>query len=102
MTPLQRQRWAYGVVEQPQLDRALDQILQELRRVAGSQAPEARIHVMPDPSFQAYATDDGSIFIAAGMLQSMESKDEVAALIAHEYVHVLRRHTCLLYTSRCV
>ena len=93
MTPLQRQRWAYGVVEQPQLDRALDQILQELRRVAGSQAPEARIHVMPDPSFQAYATDDGSIFIAAGMLQSMESKDEVAALIAHEYVHVLRRHT---------
>lgn len=93
MTPLQRQRWAYGVVEQPQLDRALDQILQELRQVAGPKAPESRIHVTPDPSFQAYATDDGSIFIAAGMLQSLESKDQVAALIAHEYVHVLRRHT---------
>ena len=93
MTPLQRQRWAYGVVEQPQLDAALENILQKLRRVAGPQAPAARIHVIPDPSFQAYATDDGSIFIAAGMLQSMENEDEVAALIAHEYVHVLRRHT---------
>ena len=93
MTPLQRQRWAYGVVEQPQLDRALDQILQELRQAAGPKAPESRIHVTPDPSFQAYATDDGSIFIAAGMLQSLDSKDQVAALIAHEYVHVLRQHT---------
>ncbi len=93
MTPLERQRWAYGVVEQAQLDHALDQILQDLRRAAGAKAPPARIHVIPDPTFQAYAAEDGAIFIAAGMLQSLESRDEVAALIAHEYAHVLRRHS---------
>ena len=92
-TPLERQRWAYGVVAQPGLEAALDQVLQELRRVAGPEAPRARIHVTPDPSFQAYATEDGSIFVSAGMLQSLESRDDLAALLGHEYAHVLRGHT---------
>lgn len=104
MTPVERQRWAYGVVQQPQLDTALDQVLQEIRRAAGPKAPPARIHVIPDPTFQAYAAEDGSIFIAAGMLQSLRSRDEIAALIAHEYVHVLRRHSgkSLLETAKGV
>lgn len=92
MSPVERQRWAYGVVRQPQLDGALDQVLQEIRGAAGAKAPAARVHVIPDPTFQAYAAEDGSIFVAAGMLQSLESRDEVAALLAHEYVHVLRKH----------
>lgn len=92
MTPVERQRWAYGVVQQPQLDGALDRVLQEIRRAAGPKAPAARVYVIPDPTFQAYAAEDGSIFVAAGMLQSLESQDEIAALLAHEYVHVLRKH----------
>lgn len=92
MTPVERQRWAYGVVQQPQLDGALDRVLQEIRRAAGPRAPAARVYVIPDPTFQAYAAEDGSIFVAAGMLQSLESQDEIAALLAHEYVHVLRKH----------
>lgn len=93
MSPLQRQRWAYGVFEQPQLAHALDSVLQRIRNAAGPAATPARIHLTPDPRFQAYAAEDGAIFIAAGMLQSLESEDELAALIAHEYVHVLREHT---------
>ena len=92
-SPLERQRWAYGVVEQARLDAGLDQVLQELRGVAGPDAPPARVHVTPDPSFQAYATEDGSIFISFGMLKNLESRDELAALIGHEYAHVLRKHT---------
>lgn len=92
MTPVERQRWAYGVMRHPQLDGALDQMVQELRRAAGSRAPVARVYVIPDPTFQAYAAEDGSIFVAAGMLRSLESRDEVVALLAHEYAHVLRRH----------
>lgn len=93
MTPLQRQRRAYGVVEQAELDAGLTRVLESIRRAAGDNAPPARIHVTPDPSLQAYAAEDGSIFIAAGMLRSMESEDEVAALLAHEYAHVLHGHS---------
>lgn len=92
MTPLERQRWAYGVVQHPQLDQSLDHVLQELRRAAGPKSPPARVHVTPDPAFQAYATEDGSIFLAIGILESLETLDELAALVAHEYAHVLRGH----------
>lgn len=35
----------------------------------------------------------GALFIAAGILQSLESRDELAALIAHEYAHVVLEHS---------
>lgn len=92
MTALQRQRWTYGTVQHAQLDADLDQVLQEIRAVAGASAPAARIHVTPAPLLDAYATDDGSIFIAAGMLSNLPSRDALAALVAHEYAHVLMRH----------
>ncbi|WP_435028720.1 M48 family metalloprotease [Xanthomonas cucurbitae] len=92
MTALQRQRWTYGTVQHAQLDADLDQVLQEIRAVAGASAPAARIHVTPAPLLEAYANDDGSIFIAAGMLSNLPSRDALAALIAHEYAHVLMRH----------
>lgn len=92
MTALQRQRWTYGTVQHTQLDADLDQVLQEIRAVAGASAPAARIYVTPAPLLDAYATDDGSIFIAAGMLSNLPSRDALAALVAHEYAHVLMRH----------
>ncbi len=92
LAPLERQRRAYGVVEHPPLDQALARVMESLRRAAGGNAPAARIHVTPDPGLHAYATEEGSIFIAVGMLRSMETEDELAALVAHEYAHVLRRH----------
>lgn len=92
LTPLQRQRRAYGVVELASLDQALAGVLENIRRAAGPDAPPARIHVTPDPALHAYAAEDGSIFIAAGMLRSLDTEDEVAALVAHEYAHVLRHH----------
>lgn len=93
LTPLELQRRAYGVVEHPPLDQALARILDNVRRAAGVDAPPARIHVTPDPGLNAFAAEDGSIFIAAGMLRSLGSEDEVAALVAHEYAHVLRGHS---------
>lgn len=92
LTPLERQRRAYGVVEHAPLDDALARVLDNVRRGAGRDAPPARIHVTPDPGLHAYAAEDGSIFIAVGMLRSLDSEDELAALVAHEYAHVLRQH----------
>ena len=90
--PIERQRWAYGIVEHPALDADLDQVLQEIRQAAGPDAPPSRIYVTPDSSFQASATEDGSIFITVGMLRDLGSRDELAALIGHEYVHIWKKH----------
>lgn len=93
LSPLERQRRAYGVIEHSTLDQPLGRVLESIRRAAGRGAPPARIHVTPDPGLNAFAAEDGAIFIAVGMLRSLETEDELAALIAHEYAHVLRGHT---------
>ena len=93
LSPLERQRRAYGVIGPSSLDQPLGRVLETIRRAAGQGAPEARIHVTPDPGLHAFAAEDGAIFIAVGMLRSLETEDELAALIAHEYAHVLRGHT---------
>jgi Zn-dependent protease with chaperone function len=87
------QRRTYGVLQSDALDRTFAEILSELRAVAPPGAPEARVHATPDPAFSAFATPDGYIFLSFGVLRSIQSRDELAALIAHEYAHVLRGHS---------
>jgi len=101
---LQKQRWSYGVAHDSHLDAQLDRILQEIRRVAGPDAPDARIHVTPSPILEAYASDEGDIFIAVGLLQQLETCDALASVIGHEYAHVLLRHrgTPLLDSAKSV
>ena len=52
-----------------------------------------RVVVVPDPSINAYA--DASTFtigLHAGLLQSVGSDDEIAAVLAHEAAHLLFGH----------
>src|SRR5690606_19562748 len=66
---LQIQRRGYGVVAHDGLESMLNGLLAELQGTAPGERPAARVYVTPDPSFQAHATPDGGIFIAAGMLE---------------------------------
>ena len=88
---LEIQRRAFGVVEQSEVSRDLNAILATLRQGVPN-SPHAQVYVTPDPGMTAYTAPDASIFIALGNLRSMETRDEVAALIAHEYSHVLLGH----------
>lgn len=85
-------RQSYGVMGDAHLDGHLNRILSHLQSSWHEAPVPARVYVSPDPAFRAFATADGGIIVAAGMLASMESEDEVAALLAHEYAHLLLNH----------
>ena len=85
-------RQSYGVVGDEHLDTHLNQILTRLQSSWHEAPVAARVYVSPDPAFRAFATVDGGIIVAAGVLDSMQSEDEVAALLAHEYAHLLLDH----------
>lgn len=93
LDPLHSPRLAYGLVQAPELQQLIDPVLQQLRQAAGTAAPEAQVHITADPAFSAYALGGGHIFLAAGLLSNLDSQDELAAVLAHEYVHVWRGHT---------
>ncbi|MEO6975700.1 MAG: M48 family metalloprotease [Gallionella sp.] len=48
--------------------------------------------VLDSSDINAFATPGGTIFITNGLLQRMDSESELAGVLAHEMVHVLRKH----------
>jgi predicted Zn-dependent protease len=48
--------------------------------------------VLDSSDVNAFATPGGTIFITNGLLQRLNNESELAGVLAHEMVHVLRKH----------
>jgi predicted Zn-dependent protease len=48
--------------------------------------------VLESRDINAFATPGGTIFITNGLLQKLNNESELAGVLAHEMVHVLRKH----------
>jgi predicted Zn-dependent protease len=48
--------------------------------------------VLDSTDINAFATPGGTIFITYGLFQRLNSESELAGVLAHEMVHVLRKH----------
>ena len=48
--------------------------------------------VLEAPQLNAFAVPGGTIFITRGLLEKMASEAELAGVLAHEIVHVLKKH----------
>lgn len=53
--------------------------------------------VVESKDINAYAIPAGSIFLTSGLLNTLESDDELEAILAHEITHVERRHSLQTY-----
>jgi len=48
--------------------------------------------VLESSDVNAFATPGGTIFITRGLLQRLNNESELAGVLAHEMIHVLRKH----------
>jgi len=55
--------------------------------------------VVDSKEINAFALPGGPVFFYTGLLNKMESEDEIAAVIAHEIVHVRREHWAYAYAE---
>jgi predicted Zn-dependent protease len=84
----------FGVYdEKPELNRLVDRIGREL--AANSQRPNLPWHftVLDTPMVNAMAVPGGYIYITRGMLERINSEDELAGVLGHEIAHVTARHS---------
>lgn len=51
-----------------------------------------RFGVLDAPQLNAFAVPGGTVFITRGLLEKMKSEAELAGVLSHEIVHVLRKH----------
>ena len=56
---------------------------------------EWKFRALRDPVPNAFAMPNGSIFINTGLLALLEDENQLAAVLAHEVMHVSHRHTYL-------
>ncbi|MGQ0544866.1 MAG: M48 family metalloprotease [Betaproteobacteria bacterium] len=77
-------------------DAALQRYVNHVGRwlAAQTERPELpwRFGVLDAPQLNAFAVPGGTIFITRGLLERMQSEAELAGVLAHEIVHVLRKH----------
>jgi len=66
-----------------------------IAKALGSEMPDAEWEyvLLEDPSANAFAMPGGKIAVFTGLLETVESDDELAAVIGHEIAHVLFRHS---------
>lgn len=72
-----------------------------LRRIGLSLIPRGlelervtwKFRAVRDPQPNAFALPNGSIYVTTGLMTLIDNESQLAAIIAHELTHVMRRHT---------
>ncbi len=82
-----------GPISNPQIQSYIAGIGAKIARV--SHMPDLEFHftAVNDKSVNAMALPGGYIFITRGMLQNIRTEAQLAAILAHETVHVTARHS---------
>ena len=52
-----------------------------------------RFRALRDPQPNAFALPNGSIYVTTGLISLIDNETQLAAILAHELTHVMRRHT---------
>ncbi len=79
--------------DDPERTAIIDEIADRLLATAPDQPYRLRVIVVDNPMVNAFAIPGGTIVVFRGLLENTERAEELAGVLAHEFQHILRRHT---------
>ncbi len=82
----------FRIIRDPMIQEYINGIGQKILSTMPPQPFEYRFFVIKQEVYNAFAGPGGNIFINSGLIEDMESEDELAGIIAHEIIHVSSRH----------
>jgi beta-barrel assembly-enhancing protease len=82
----------YEFIKDPVIVNYVNDVGQKLVATLGPQPFSYHFYVIKDDTYNAFATPAGHIFIYSGLLQALDSEEELACIFGHEISHVLCRH----------
>ncbi|MCH7650897.1 MAG: M48 family metallopeptidase [Nitrospinae bacterium] len=77
----------------PELRKALDAITKRLLTAVPNQPYQFHIYVHPGNMVNALALPGGTVVVFQGLINATETPEELAGVLAHEYQHVLLKHS---------
>jgi predicted Zn-dependent protease len=82
-----------GLLRDPVLEEYLADVASRLLPPGTREAGVApSIHVLINPSLNAFAYPTGAIYVHSGLLARLENEAQLATVLAHEIAHVVHRH----------
>lgn len=78
----------FGLVNAPDMQRYLNGLYARIKKQAGVPDWPGSVYIVANEALSAYATAAGHIYVSLPWLESVESEDEMVALLSHEFGHV--------------
>ena len=85
-------RGAFTVLDDPDISRYINDLGADVLQVAGIQFFDYRFYIIENRDFNAFAAPSGLIFFHSGLIETMNSEDELVSVLAHEIGHIVKRH----------
>ena len=82
----------FQLIDDPDVSQYINNLGQEVLKVAGIQYFDYRFFVINDNEFNAFAAPSGLIFFYSGLISTMNSENELLSVMAHEIGHISKRH----------
>lgn len=82
----------FGVINDPLLNVKLARIGKQIVRASGRENVPYDFRILRSDDVNALAVPFGNVYVFRGLLNFVDSEDELAAVIAHEVAHVARKH----------
>ncbi len=82
-----------GFVPSPELHAYAQGVM--MRLLKGVNLPPSfrpEVHILATPEFTGECTPDGTLIISVGLLELLETEDELAFVMGHELAHAIYRH----------
>ena len=83
---------AAPLVADPELQRYVNSVGRWLALHSERPGLDWHFGVLDSPNINAFATPGGFIFITNGLLRRLHSEAELAGVLSHEIIHVIRKH----------
>ena len=82
----------FTIIKDPIIEGYISEIGQRVLNVVPTQPFRYHFYVIKEDVYNAFATPAGHIFINSGLLEAVNSEEEIAGIIGHEIAHVVSRH----------
>jgi len=89
---LYQTRLAFPIIDDPDISQYINELGAEVLKVSAAQFFDYRFFVIKNKEFNAFAAPSGLIFFHSGLIETMNSEDELVSVMAHEVGHVVSRH----------
>jgi predicted Zn-dependent protease len=89
-----------GVYDDPELQRYVNDIGQQLARVSHRPNLPWTFTVVDSPAINAFALPGGYIYLTRGILAYLDDESELSGVLGHEIGHVTARHAAQAYTRQ--